>query len=164
MDWALIELSFSLGHLQREEIRMKATRRREIACAVILDVDGRILLQQRDNIAGILHPGKVALFGGHREGSETFLDCVVREVEEEISKFIPAERFEYLISLIGDDLDSEGATVHAEFFVIRDLTLDGLFVTEGSLLVIEPRRVFEIVDRLTPSARYAMKAFGVPGL
>jgi hypothetical protein len=63
-----------------------------------------------------------------------------------------------------DLLDSKGGAVHAEFFVIRNVALDGLAVTEGSLVLIEPHNVFEIVDRLTPSARYAMKAFGLPGL
>jgi 8-oxo-dGTP pyrophosphatase MutT (NUDIX family) len=148
----------------RRETGIKGAKIREIACAIIIDATGKFLLQQRDNIVGILHPGKITLFGGHREGNETFLECAVREIEEEISKFIPAERFEHLTTLLGDDLDSEGGVVHAEFFVIRNVAVDGIAVTEGSLLSIEPRKVFEIVDRLTPSARFAMKAFGVPGL
>jgi 8-oxo-dGTP pyrophosphatase MutT (NUDIX family) len=143
---------------------MKITKCREVACAIILDVEGRLLLQQRDDVVGILQPGKVTLFGGHREGNETFLECAVRKIEEEIGKFIPAERFEFLTKLIGHDLDSEGGAVHAEFFVIRNVALDGLAVTEGSLFVIEPHKVFEIMEGLTPSARYAMKAFGLPGL
>jgi 8-oxo-dGTP pyrophosphatase MutT (NUDIX family) len=47
---------------------------REITCAIILDVEGGLL-------PGILHPGKVMLFGGHLEGNETFLECAVREIE-----------------------------------------------------------------------------------
>ena len=57
-------------------------RHREIACAILIDTRRRFLLQQRDDIVGIVHPGKVGLFGGHREGDETFLKCVVREVHE----------------------------------------------------------------------------------
>jgi 8-oxo-dGTP diphosphatase len=137
---------------------------REIACAIIVDINGRLLLQQRDDVVGILHPGKVTLFGGHREGDETFLECAVREIAEETSKFTPAHRFEYLTTLVGNDVDSEGGAVHAEFFVVRDFTLEGLVVTEGALLVVEQHKVCEIVQRLTPSAHYAMKAFGLPGL
>jgi hypothetical protein len=62
---------------------MNASPHREIACAIIIDTSGSFLLQQRDDVVGILHPGKVSLFGGHREGSETFLECVVREIHEE---------------------------------------------------------------------------------
>ena len=46
---------------------------REIAAAVVFDTSGRLLLQQRDDIPNILYPGKIGLFGGHREGEETFL-------------------------------------------------------------------------------------------
>ena len=58
---------------------------REIAAALLIDVNGNVLLQQRDNILHIIQPGKVGLFGGHREGEETFLECVVREIAEETS-------------------------------------------------------------------------------
>jgi 8-oxo-dGTP pyrophosphatase MutT (NUDIX family) len=36
-----------------------------------------------------VNPGKIGFFGGHREYSETYLECVVREVHEEISYFVP---------------------------------------------------------------------------
>jgi 8-oxo-dGTP diphosphatase len=62
---------------------------REIASAIVIDTMGRFLFQQRDDIPGILHPGKVALFGGHREGDETYLECAVRELHEELSFAIP---------------------------------------------------------------------------
>ncbi len=71
-------------------------RHREFTCAVLIDTLGRFLLQQRDNVPGIVHPGKIGLFGGHRECGETYLQCIVREVHEELSYFIPPERFEYL--------------------------------------------------------------------
>jgi hypothetical protein len=48
---------------------MSTPRRREIACAIIVDAQGRFLLQQRDDVPGILQPGKVGLFGGHRENN-----------------------------------------------------------------------------------------------
>ena len=142
---------------------MNASRHREIACAIIIDTSGRFLLQQRDDVVGILHPGKVGLFGGHREGDETFLECVVREIHEEISYFVPAERIEYLASFVGGDIDAEGGSVRAEFFIVRDIPVEGLIVTEGSLLIAQPDKILEIERKLTPSARFAMKAYGVPG-
>jgi 8-oxo-dGTP diphosphatase len=142
---------------------MNASRHREIACAIIIDTSGRFLLQQRDDIVGILHPGKVGLFGGHREADETFLDCVVREIHEEISYFVPAERFEYLASLMGGDIDAEGGSVREEVFIARGIPLKELVVTEGSLLVAEPVEIIDIDHKLTPSTRIVMKAFGVPG-
>ena len=49
---------------------MSKSRHREVSCAIILDTLGRFLLQLRDNVPGILQPGKIGLFGGHREDGE----------------------------------------------------------------------------------------------
>jgi 8-oxo-dGTP pyrophosphatase MutT (NUDIX family) len=63
-------------------------RHRQFACAVLIDGFGRFLLQQRDDIPDIVDPGKIGLFGGGRECGETYLQCIVREVNEELSYFL----------------------------------------------------------------------------
>lgn len=83
---------------------MANSLRREFAPTIVLDDRDRFLLQQRDDIAGIFYPGKIGLFGGHREGDETFLDCAVRELHEELGYYIAPERFEFLGSYEGPDL------------------------------------------------------------
>ena len=137
---------------------------REVACAIIIDTCGRFLLQQRDDIVGILLPGKVGLFGGHREGDETFLECVVREVNEELSYFIPAERFECLTGITGEDIETEGGSIQGVCYVARDVPVEALIITEGSLLIVEPDDVIALNKKLTPTARLALKAFGAIGL
>ena len=138
---------------------MSASGHREIAGAIIIDTLGRFLLQQRDDVPGIIHPGKVGLFGGHREGDETYLECVVREICEELSYFVPPERFEYLAGLDGLDLDVDGGTVRGCFFVARDIPIDALVITEGSLLTVKRSEVQTLEPKLTPSARFAIKVF-----
>ena len=137
-----------------------AAPHRETASAIIIDTAGRFLLQQRDDIVGILYPGMVGLFGGHREGDESFLECVVREVHEEIGYFVSPERFEYLGARRGVDPDVDGGTIHGEIFVVRDIPSDKLVVTEGSLLIVRPNELGQIEQNLAPSARFALKAFG----
>ena len=132
--------------------------RRETASAVLIDTVGRLLLQQRDDIPGILYPGMVGLFGGHREGNETFLECVVREVHEEISYFVPPEQFEYLTERRGIDPAVEGGTIYGHVFVARDIPSDKLVITEGSLLIVRPDELSRIESNLAPSARLALKA------
>ncbi len=68
----------------------------EIASAILVDILGRFLFQRRDDVPGILSPGKIGLFGGHLETGGTYLQCVVREVHEEIGYFLRPERFWYL--------------------------------------------------------------------
>jgi hypothetical protein len=56
---------------QRAASAMEKQPQCEFACAILIDSQARLLLQQRDNIPGIMFPGKVGLFGGSREGNET---------------------------------------------------------------------------------------------
>jgi 8-oxo-dGTP pyrophosphatase MutT (NUDIX family) len=151
----------STGQAQTEHKTriMNASRHREIACAIVIDTLGRFLLQQRDNIPGIVQPGKVGLFGGHREDGETYLQCVVREIYEEISHFVPPERFEHLATYEGTEFEADGGTVRGEFFVVRDVPADAVIVTEGSLLIVEPDKLSRVEHKLTPSTQFALKAF-----
>jgi 8-oxo-dGTP diphosphatase len=135
-------------------------RRREFTCAVLVDRLGRFLLQQRDNVPGIVHPGKIGLFGGHRERGETYLQCVVREVHEELSYFIPPERFKYLASYDATDVGADGDTiVHGEFFLARGVPVEEVMVTEGTLFIAELGELSALEHRLSPSGKAGLTAF-----
>jgi 8-oxo-dGTP pyrophosphatase MutT (NUDIX family) len=127
----------------------------EFACAILIDTQGRFLLQQRDNAPKILYPGRVGLFGGHREGSESFIQCVVREINEEISYYIPPGRFRYLATYDGV-LHRNRATARGAIFVADGIPADSLVVTEGSLLIVPKAQLAEIEHKLSPSARFAL--------
>jgi len=139
---------------------MTPLRHSEFTNAILIDTLGRFLFQQRDNIPGIFQPGKIGLFGGHREGDETCLQCIVREVHEEIGYFLPPDRFEYLTSYDGTDIDVEGSTtLHGKIFVARGVPIERLEITEGTLFVAEPDELASLTPRLSPSAKAGLKAF-----
>ncbi|RTL50783.1 MAG: NUDIX domain-containing protein [Bradyrhizobiaceae bacterium] len=130
---------------------------RRIGCAVLIDTSGNLLLQQRDDIPNILQPGKISLFGGHCEDGETCLACAVREIEEEISYAVPAEKFELLLRHEGADMEIDGdGSLECEVYVVRDLPLDKLVITEGALAVVAPNDVPRIDGKLSPLARLAL--------
>jgi 8-oxo-dGTP diphosphatase len=52
--------------------------------AILVNRDGQVLLQQRDNNPAIRYPGHWSLFGGTIEDDESPADAVAREVKEEI--------------------------------------------------------------------------------
>ena len=139
--------------------KMTKQVRREFAPTIIIDDQDRFLLQQRDDIAGIFYPGKIGLFGGHREGDETFLDCAVRELDEELGYYIPPERFEFLASYEGPDLAIHGGTVCVNFFVVRNVPTDRLVISEGKPLIVSPLELGALEEKFTPTTRYALKAF-----
>jgi 8-oxo-dGTP pyrophosphatase MutT (NUDIX family) len=130
---------------------------REFAAAILLDPDGRLLLQQRDDVPGIRYPGRIGLFGGHREGNETFLECVCREIDEELGLRLPPERFDPLASYSA--VDPEGGRVTGEFFIARNIAADGLLVTEGALLIATPDQLPALQSRFAPAAWSAVGTF-----
>jgi 8-oxo-dGTP diphosphatase len=138
---------------------MTELRHREIACAILVDTLGRLLLQRRDDIPGILFPGRIGLFGGHREGNETFLECVAREIYEETSHYVPPGRFTLLASHEGNDPEVENGTVRSEFFIADHIPVEDLMITEGALLIANPNELVAIEPQFTPSLRFALAAF-----
>lgn len=126
---------------------------RRFAGALLFDTDGNFLFQRRDDKPGILHPGRVGMFGGHQEPGESPLECVVREVHEELSHFVPAHQFTHM-GTFNDD--STGPTRVIEIFMARALPVSDLIVTEGALMVVPHANVASLNGKLTPSAAAAL--------
>jgi 8-oxo-dGTP pyrophosphatase MutT (NUDIX family) len=138
---------------------MNVSHRLEFSCVVIIDSQSRFLLQQRDDIPGILHPGKIGLFGGHCESGETPLQCAVREVHEEIGYFVQPASFEHLESGDNVDIGVEDDAACGEFFVARGIPAEALTVTEGSLLIVPQNDLAAVEHKLAPAARFGLRAF-----
>jgi hypothetical protein len=84
----------------------------------------------------------------------------VRELHEELSYFIPPERFEPLWSYDGPDwVVSAGGWLRAEYFVVRDVPIDQITVTEGSMLVVEPAAVTDFSAMMTPATLRVMDVY-----
>jgi len=136
-----------------------ASRHRDISFAILIDTQGRFLFQQRDDVPGIVAPGKIGLFGGHREGNETFLECVVREVQEETGLTLPRENFLHVASYRGPDVEVEGGWLSSECYVVRDVPADRVHVTEGSLLIAERADLTQLAPKFAPLAVIAIEQF-----
>jgi 8-oxo-dGTP diphosphatase len=132
--------------------------KRESALVVIFDTNGRLLLQLRDDLPEVLFGGMISLFGGYREGAESFLECAVRELKEELSCAIPKERFQHVTTFIGTYAELPGITLQAEIFVVRDIPIHELVVTEGSLAICDVDAINQVEPKLTPIARTGIKA------
>jgi 8-oxo-dGTP diphosphatase len=96
---------------------------------IILDDQGRYLLQHRDDIAAIFYRSIIGPFGGHRESNETFLDCAVRELWLLYREF--------LASCEGPDRAIQGGTVCIKFFVVRNVPADGPVVRKANLCLFQ---------------------------
>jgi 8-oxo-dGTP pyrophosphatase MutT (NUDIX family) len=130
---------------------------REVAAAILVGTCGRLLLQRRDDIPGLLYAGQIGLFGGHREDGETPLDCVRRELEEETGLLFAEERFTRLVELRANYGGSGG--LMGSYFIVDGVPIDDVVVTEGSPFVTTVAELPSLLSRMTPSACYVARLY-----
>jgi 8-oxo-dGTP diphosphatase len=96
----------------------------------MLERSGCWLLQLRDDIPGIVHPGTWALFGGHMDPGETPQQAVRRELREEINWQAPELPFWFC---------HQDAQRIAHYFKAElPLSLEQLTLLEGQDMVLAP--------------------------
>lgn len=134
---------------------------RTVSSIILVGTCGQLILQQRDNVPGILYPGLIGLFGGHREVEETALQCAQRELHEEIGQLLPLERFAPLLSF---EARFHGDFVlHDDVFVARDVPSDALAVTEGRPLFVKLGELCALYGRMAPATSFAIRYFVTTG-
>ncbi|MBR1157036.1 NUDIX domain-containing protein [Bradyrhizobium sp. JYMT SZCCT0428] len=130
---------------------------REGTSAILFDTEGRLLLQLRDDLPHVTDPGKISLVGGRREGDETFLECVVRQIHEEIGYYLAPGRFQLIGRYFGPDHSTPNGTLHGELFLARNVPVDMLVVTDGRVQIVAADELEHIRELLAPPATYALE-------
>ncbi|WP_051163188.1 NUDIX hydrolase [Nocardia brevicatena] len=96
---------------------------------ILRNSNNEVLFFLRDDKPDIPCPGMWALLGGYREPGETPLECVIREIKEEIGVVLdPAEVTHHCTRRRPWGLLEHTFTAH------RDLDLDQTTLTEGQKL------------------------------
>ena len=90
----------------------------------ILYREGKFLVQLRDDIPTIVHPGCWALFGGHLEEGETPDVAIKREIKEEIDYFMPPQ------TRLFKTYDNEKVIRHV-YYAPLTVSIDRLTLKEG---------------------------------
>jgi 8-oxo-dGTP diphosphatase len=95
----------------------------EHVAIAILTQSNRYLMQLRDPIPSIVHPGHWAMFGGHLDEGETPQEAIWRELAEEICYQPPA------LTLFCEDRD--GPVVRHVFYGALTVPIGALTLKEG---------------------------------
>jgi 8-oxo-dGTP diphosphatase len=94
--------------------------------ALILNNKEQILLQLRDNKPEIHGPGKWGVIGGEKELHEEAIDCLKREVREEVGLEI-----EPVLTATVDDNDGNKVYRHYIYIAYYNNFAENLFLKEG---------------------------------
>ena len=112
------------------------------AGAILVTQAGTVLVQQRDQRAHI-NPGKIGLFGGQCLHGERYIDCMRRELLEELE--LQAER--YSIRVLGSFVKatpSAGKSAVSYVFVVEGVPKGELVLHEGDeILELTPQEVIQ---------------------
>lgn len=130
----------------------------DFTSALLLDERGRYLMQIRDDVPYIRHPGALGLFGGAIEAGEQADGAVRRELDEEIG-FVPDDLTYWRtlwvpVRRAGGVLGSAGVEVFVG--TIAAARVPKLDQQEGAgRLLIGPRSLL-LETKVAPSARLAV--------
>ena len=98
----------------------------DAGCQIILvNPAGSVLLQLRDDIPSIPFPGMWALPGGVLEPGELPLDCILREVDEELGARLDPSTVTHVVS------KTRSYGLEHTFTAPFDATIDEIDLTEG---------------------------------
>lgn len=128
--------------------------RRIVAVGLIVDSEGRLLLQHRDDKPGIPAAGLWGLFGGHVERGESPAEAFLREMDEELT-WRPRQLEHYSTR----EVDSDGwhATSHV-FAAHLDVPFESLTQREGQgMALFDPAALPD--DNLTPGIAPLIREF-----
>lgn len=105
-----------------------------IYCHAILKTpDGKYIMQSRGFNPGIHNPGGVSLFGGGLEGDETPLECLSRELLEEIELEVRDAELLWVSQGLSPDKITPAERYH---YLIRDVELSSLVLHEGDAILV----------------------------
>lgn len=100
-----------------------------IGCQIIiLTSDNRVLLHLRDDKTGIAFPNTWCIPGGHLDDGEEPLDCVVRELDEEMQITVRPDEVQHLFSR------QRSYGFEHTYWIRRDVDTSAICVTEGRAL------------------------------
>ncbi|QWK80607.1 CmcI family methyltransferase [Ochrobactrum sp. BTU1] len=121
--------------------------KRQFAGAFLLNDQGEVLLQLRDQDPSIDNPGKVSVFGGSVEVGETYREGLLRELKEELDLTIDVHQLRFLGTISKTEND---VTTDCEFYFAEVGRFSSYTVQEGLGLVL-PLSNSHLDPRLTPT-------------
>ena len=95
--------------------------------ALLVDTNGKLIAQQRDDKPGITNPGMVSLFGGTSHESESPIETLRRELEEELELEVNSRNL-----LLQTVKHENGTNVACSIYIVTGVDAEKLKLHEGA--------------------------------
>lgn len=113
--------------------------RYDVASVVLINKNGLLIFQQRDNKPGILNPGMITPWGGAVEEGETPITAAIREVKEE-TNLQPTQADLEFIGIYPRSYKIGGRKVVCHVYLLKDVDESNLKVHEGEgYILVDPK-------------------------
>lgn len=147
----------SAGHTLRYLEPQGPLKPANAAVALIVDEQGRYLVQLRDAKPTIFFPDHWGCFGGALEPGETDEGCLAREIDEELGLDLRQCAVRHFTTFTFDFGFAGGSVIHRTFF---EVTADGAALANLTLREGREKRLFpgpELLARqVVPYDRFAI--------
>lgn len=130
----------------------------DAVAAILLDPQGRYIVQRRDDKADIFFPGHWGCFGGAVDAGEPPADAMRRELREELELVIGPSGLQYFTEMDFDFAPLGGKKVFRIFYEIRvtPVQVMALRLHEGSALRHFEGEELLLRERVTPYDAFAI--------
>jgi len=128
------------------------------AHALLVTKEGKIILQQRDNILGIVNPGLISMFGGTIKAKDNLEQGLRRELLEELELNID----NYTVEKLGTFLktkEMDGLDWVINVWVVKNVDLENLKIHEGKGFVCDYPAELLKLDKLTRITRLVIQSY-----
>lgn len=118
------------------------------AHALLITNEGKVIMQLRDDLPGIVNPGLISLFGGTIKSGESVEEGLKRELRDELELNLD----DYIVEKMGvytktKELDGVDWVVH--IFLIHGVIREELNLKEGKSIVCNYPYEIQKSDKLT---------------
>lgn len=128
------------------------------AHAILVDFEGKLILQNRENKPKIDNPGMITMFGGTVNKSETVEEGLKRELKEEL-EFYPVDGNIKYLNTYSKTKEKDGIEYSINVFIVRNVNIKNLRLKEGAGFVHDfPDNVLNN-PKLTRICRLAVQDF-----
>lgn len=107
--------------------------------AILISLEGNIILQKRDNNPRIVNPGMLCLFGGTVNVGESKTDALKRELMEELELEIESKSIRFF-KTYKKTIRTDGVNKICFIYVLNNIDTKKLVLHEGETIVVLNKR------------------------